>query len=56
MKQTRLWLATIAALLCSLTASAHDFSVGGIYYKITSSTDLTVAVTYKGGNYNSYSN
>ncbi len=56
MKQTRLWLATIAALLCSLTASAHDFSVGGIYYKITSSTDLTVAVTYRGSYSNSYSN
>ena len=48
MKQTKLWLATIAALLCSLTASAHDFEVNGIYYNITSSTDLTVAVTYQG--------
>ena len=56
MKQTKLWLATIAALLCSLTASAHDFEVNGIYYNITSSTDLTVAVTYKGSYYHSYSN
>ena len=56
MKQTKLWLATIAALLCSLTASAHDFEVGGIYYKITSSADLTVEVTYRGSYYNSYSN
>ena len=57
MKQTKLWLATIATLLCSLTASAHDFEVGGIYYTITSYTytDLTVAVTYRGDFYNSYS-
>ena len=56
MKQTKLWLATIAALLCSLTASAHDFEVNGIYYNITSSTDLTVEVTYKGELYvNTYS-
>ena len=48
MKQTKLWLITIAALLCSITASAHDFEVDGIYYKIASSTDLTVSVTFKG--------
>ena len=56
MKTTKLWLTTIATLLCSLTASAHDFSVGGIYYNISSSTDLTVAVTYRGNYYDSYSN
>lgn len=56
MKQTKLWLTTIAALLCSLTASAHDFEMGGIYYNITSSTNLTVSVTYKGSNHGSYSN
>ena len=56
MKQTRLWLATIAALLCSLTASAHDFEVDGIYYNITSYADLTVEVTYRGYSYGSYSN
>ena len=56
MKQTKLWLTTIVALLCSLTANAHDFEVGGIYYDITSSTDLAVAVTYKGSSYISYSN
>ena len=43
-------------LLCSLAASAHDFSVGGIYYNISSSTNLTVAVTYRGGSYSQYSN
>ena len=56
MKQTKLWLTTIAALLCSLAASAHDFKTGGIYYNITSSTDLTVAVTYRGDYDYSYSN
>ena len=45
MRIKKLWLSTIAALWCSLSASAHDFEVGGIYYRITSPTDLTVAVT-----------
>ena len=51
----KIWLTTIAALLCSLTASAHDFEVCGIYYNITSSADLTVSVTYRGSSYSSYS-
>ena len=56
MKKTKLWLTTIAVLLCSLAANAHDFEAGGIYYNITSSTNLTVAVTYRGNNSDSYSN
>ena len=32
-------------LLCSITASAYDFEVNGIYYNITNTTDKTVAVT-----------
>ena len=56
MKPTKHILLTIALLLCSLTASAEDFSVDGIYYNITSSTNKTVEVTYKGNYYNSYSN
>ena len=56
MKQTKLWLTTIATILCCLSASAHDFEVDGIYYKITYSTDLTVEVTYQGSSYSSYSN
>ena len=56
MKQTKHLLATMAVLLCSLAASAHDFEVGGIYYNITSSTDFTVAVTYRGSSSGSYSN
>ncbi len=54
MKQTKLLLATIALLLCSLAASAHDFVVNGIYYDITSSTNKTVEVTYQGSYSSSY--
>ena len=50
MKQVKLWLATMATLLCSLTASAYDFEVDGIYYNIISASDLTVEVT-RGDNY-----
>ena len=57
MKHNRFKL-LLPLLLCiaSLTASAHDFEVDGIYYNITSSTDLTVAVTYKGDYYYYYDN
>ena len=51
----RLFLLFFSALLCT-AVSAHDFEVDGIYYDIISSSDLTVAVTYKGGDYDSYSN
>ena len=47
MKTIKLWLTTITVLLCSLTANAYDFVADGIYYNITSSTDLTVEVTYE---------
>ena len=56
MKQTKHILATLAMLLCSLTASAHDFEVGGIYYNFTSEEGLTVEVTYRGNSYSQYSN
>ena len=58
MRKTRLWLATMAMLLCCITVSAHDFESGGIYNNITSEEELTVEVTYKGesfGEYNEYS-
>lgn len=55
MKTIKAWLTTIAVLLCGITASAHDFEMGGIYYRITSSTEKTVAVTYKGNSYSSSS-
>ena len=47
MKTIKTWLTTITVLLCSLTANAYDFVADGIYYNITSSTDLTVEVTYE---------
>ena len=37
--------ATVAVLLCSITANAYDFEVDGIYYNIISAADLTVIVT-----------
>ena len=48
MKQTKIWLITIAVLLCSISARAHDFEVDGIYYNVTSSTERTVEVTFRG--------
>lgn len=48
MKNMRHCLLMIAVLSCSLVAKAHDFEVDGIYYNITSSTDLTVEVTFQG--------
>ena len=39
--------------MVSMEASAHDFEVNGIFYKITSSTEKTVDVTYMGNDYTS---
>ena len=44
----------VMGLLCSMSVSAEDFAVDGIYYNITSSTDKTVAVTFRGNDYSSY--
>ena len=38
----------VIGLLFSVSVSAHDFEVDGIYYNITSYTDKTVEVTYRG--------
>ena len=46
----------MVALLCSLTVSAHDFEVDGIFYNIISSSDLKVAVTYKGSSSSAFLN
>ena len=54
MKTVKTWLFTIASLLCSITANAHDFEVDGIYYSITSNT--MVSVTSRGSYSSSYSN
>ena len=55
MKTIKTWLATIAVLFCCITANAEDFSVNGIYYNITSTTDLTVEVTFQGSSVSSVS-
>ena len=47
-------LLTALLLLCATVAGAHDFEVGGIYYNITSSTNLTVEVTFRGDDCWSY--
>ena len=54
MKKFKSLMLAVIGLLCSINASAHDFEVDGIYYSITSSSDLTVAVTYRGSSYSSY--
>ena len=41
-------LLSVLMSMVSMGVSAHDFEVNEIYYKITSTTDQTVAVTYKG--------
>ena len=53
MKRIFLLFVFCASILCSW---AHDFEVNGFYYDITSSTDLTVEVTYRGDSYGGYSN
>ena len=55
MKTIKLLLTTIAMLLCSVMANAHDFEVDGIFYDILSYTDLTVEVTYNASSYKEYS-
>ena len=50
----KLCLLAISALFAQ-SLHAYDFAVSGIYYEIISSTDKTVAVTYKNTSYNSYS-
>ena len=54
--QAKKALLALFAMLMPLLASAHDFKVDGIYYKITSSDDGTVAVTFGGETYDSYFN
>ena len=56
MNQIKFLLFAVIGWLCSISVSAHDFEVDGIYYNIISSTDMTVEVTYPGNSYGSYSN
>ena len=55
MKKLKSMLVTLAMILCCVSASAEDFSVDGIYYNITDSKKLTVAVTWRGNYTLSYS-
>ena len=45
----------VLATLCASNAFAYDFEQGGIYYNFTDDNTNTVEVTYRDGNYNSYS-
>ena len=56
MRKIKSFVLAVIGLLCSISVSAHDFEVDGIYYNITSSADMTVEVTYRGKYYDSYSN
>lgn len=55
MKTLRISLLTSLLFLVSMLFPVYGAEVNGIYYSITSSTDLTVAVTYRNRDYNSYS-
>ena len=44
-------LFAIVLLLCSFAASAHDFEVDGIYYRIIDPTNQKVGVTFQGASY-----
>ena len=56
MKQYLLKTFFVALFLITATgASAHNFEVDGIYYEILSSTSKTAKVTYKGYNYQAFS-
>ena len=48
MKKFKSLVLIVIGLLCSVSVSAEDFEVDGIYYNITSQADNTVAVTYRG--------
>ena len=48
-------LLLVAVLSATITASAYDFEVDGIYYGISSSDDKTCFVTFKSNNYGGYS-
>ena len=50
-----LCVALLALVLCNTPLFAEDFAVDGIYYDITSETDKTVEVTYRGSYNYSYS-
>ncbi len=52
----KLFLTLFALVMAIPSLWAYDFMVDGIYYHVTDATNKTVAVTYRGDSYNSYSN
>jgi len=48
-------LFTALLLMVATVAMAHDFEVGGIYYRILSEEEKTVEVTFRGNSSSSYS-
>ena len=56
MKNLKILFTALMLVCCVGMAKAHEFVVDGIYYNITSSTNKTVKVTYRGDYYNSYDN
>ena len=52
--KTLRYLFTALFVLCVTVVNAEDFSIGGIYYDITSEENKTVGVTYRGDYYNYY--
>ena len=54
--KTLSFLLSVLMSMAASVASAHDFVVDGIYYKILSNEDFTVAVTCKGDYYHTFSN
>ena len=54
MKTFKTLMITMLVLLCSITATAQDFEVDGIYYGIFSSEDNHVYVTYNGTHWTTY--
>ena len=51
MNKIKSFVLAVIGLLCSISVSAHDFEVDGIYYNITSSANNTVEVSCRGDYY-----
>ena len=56
MKNLKILFTALLLLCCVGMATAHDFEVSGIYYRITDAKNKTVSVTYRGDYYYEYSN
>ena len=54
MKIFKSLLTALLLLLCTMDAGAQKFADNGIYYEITSTTDYTCEVSYRGDSYDAY--